>query len=156
MGKFIQLIILIVMLGSAYLFVSPYRTVQKLITAIENEDAQAVDDYVDFDAVKAAFQEDFVTKLGLDPSASAFGDVLATSLSGAFLNSIISPETMIIILKDPQRRETMGLAGEFGDLFERGQWKDTSTFILNNESGRPTTLLTRSGLHWEVKALRLK
>lgn len=157
MGKIIKLIITITLIAGAYVFITPYRTVQHLTQALENEDPATVDRYVDFDAVKASFNDDFAKRMGLDTeSNNNIAATLATGIAGAFVNNIVSPEAMVFVLKDKDRRDHMGLSSTIGDLLSRGRWQNRNEFVLSNDDGEPTALLRRTaGTQWEVVALRI-
>ena len=152
MIKFILAALLIV---GVYAGIQPYRTVQNLTQALENEDAVAVDKYVDFDAVQASLGDDFAKRMQIDEGKpNSMGAMLATSIASTFLRGIVSPDTMIAILKDKSRRDRMGFSDSLGDLASRGSWYSNKEFVLHNDDGQPTTLLTRNGVKWEVTALR--
>jgi DUF2939 family protein len=157
MGKLFKLIILIALIVGAYAFITPYRTVQHLTQALENEDPALVDQYVDFDAVKSSFQDDFAKRMGIDTDGNNnIASTLATGIAGTFINSIVSPDMMVTVLKDKDRRDNMGLSATIGDLLSRGRWIDAHNFVLSNDDGKPTALLRRTGLlRWEVVALRI-
>ena len=153
MFKFLLAALLIV---GAYAAITPYRTVQNLTQALENEDAAKVDEYVDFDAVRAAFADDFATRMNLKAAPpSSVGSILGTSIATAFIGNIVSPETMVTVLKDKTRRDRMGLSTSPADLAARGKWQGLDSFVLYNDSNQPTALLQREGLHWQVTALRI-
>jgi hypothetical protein len=155
MGTIIKTLFLAAIVAGAAFFIAPYHTLQKLTAALENEDAAAVDKYVDFDAVAAAFQQDFARKMGIDTQGTGIADTLAISLSGSFLRGISGPGNMILILKDKDRRDLMGLSPKMADLLSRGSWQGADNFVLYNNDGKPTTLLKRTGFHWEVVAIRI-
>lgn len=153
MLKFLLAALLIV---GVYAGIQPYRTVQNLTQALENEDAAAVDRYVDFDAVKENLNEDFAQKMGLETGEpNSFAQTLATAVAATFIRNIVSPETMVTVLKDKARRDRLGLSSSLADIFARGSWQGTSQFVLRNDDGQPAALLTRDGLKWEVTALRV-
>lgn len=150
-------ILLILVIAGAAFYASPYLAVQNLTQALEDEDTQSVEQYVDFPSVKENFKADFATRLGLSTagdSAGNIGNVLATRIAGAFINGIVSPDTMVTILKDKQRRDRLGLSPRITDLLSRGTWLDMHQFVLHDDYGHPTALLQRNGLQWQVTAIR--
>lgn len=152
MIKFALAILLIV---GIYAGIQPYRTVQNLTQALENEDVAKVDQYVDFETVKKSLGDDFAKRKNLDQGKpNSVGAMLATSIAATFLKGIVSPETMVTILKDKSRRDRMGFSSSFGEVVGRGAWLNDKEFVLRNDDDQPTALLTRNGLKWEVTALR--
>jgi len=161
MRRFFTLLILIAALVATYVWLTPYLTLQKLVAGMENEDPAIVERYVDFDRVKTSFQNDFVTSLGLEDGAQSnmmdsIGTTLATRIAGTFINNIVSPETMVSVLKDKDRRERLGLSRELMTLLNRGEWVNGNQFVLHDDFGKPTMLLERTGAKWEVTAISLK
>jgi len=153
MIKFILAVLLVV---GIYAGIQPYRTVQNLTQALENEDPLKVDQYVDFDAVKTNLNKDFAVEMGLDQGQqNSFAQTLATTIANTFIQGILSPETMVAVLKDKTRRDNLGLSSSLADLAARGSWQNTDQFVLRNDNGQPTALLTRNGVKWEVTALRI-
>lgn len=155
MFKLIKFVIIIGLIAGAYAYVSPARTIQQLTQALENEDAKAVSQYVDFDRVRESLQSDFAQKMNLNPD-SGLGNVLATQITGAFLSGIISPETMVTVLKDKSRRDRLGLSDNLGEVLSRGSWLGGDYYVVRNDNGDPTIMLERQGRIWQVVAIRLK
>ena len=156
MKTIFKIILLAALLAVAWVAISPYRTVQKLTSAIESENADAAAQYVDFDAVRYSMQNDFMRRFGAKPDGTGVGDRIASSLAGSFISMAVTPQAMVFVFKDQDRRDAMGLTTSYATLLTHGRWVDTSNFILTNHDSHPTMLLTRNGLHWTVTALRLK
>ncbi|HEY8963149.1 MAG TPA: DUF2939 domain-containing protein [Alphaproteobacteria bacterium] len=157
MSKLFSFALLVVLVVGAYAWITPYRTVQKLVEAMEHEDPVSVDQYVDFDSVRANFQDDFATRMGLDnKDEESLASALVSRIAGAFISGIVSPETMVTVLKDNDRRERLGLSDDLGVLIQRGDWINKDQFILHDDYNNPTMLLQRKGLAWEVTAISLK
>lgn len=151
----LKIILAALLIGALWLGAQPYITIQNLTEALENEDPARVDTYVDFDAVQRSLGDDFAKRMHIDEGKpNSMGAMLATSIASTFIRGIVSPETMVSILKDKDRRIRMGLSDALIDLPARGHWYGDKEFVLFNDDDQPTMLLTRKGLKWEVTALR--
>ena len=156
MGKIFNLLLVVAFVCGGYFFAGPYMAVAGLTKALENEDAAAVSAYVDFEALRTSFTDDFAQRMGLEQKGTDLASILATRIAGAFIQKIVSPESMIAILKDKDHRNRVGLADNYADIFANGSWQGTSAFTLADETGAPVTLLERDGLSWKLVAMRLK
>lgn len=132
----------------------PYGATISLTQALENEDTKAVAKQVDFDALRTSLNDDFAKKLGIAPKES-LGSAIVGRIAGAFLSQIISADSMVMALKDKERREHLGLSADLTNIIIHSQWIDMDTFVLNNLDGAPATLLKRDGLNWRVAAMRI-
>ncbi len=140
----------ILVVAGALAFLSPYYAVTQLTEALEAEDAQAVDKYVDFDAVRGYVENDMRQQAGGTGIAGAIGGFV-----GAAAGSMVTPDTMVAALKDQSRRDSMGMSSSLRQMMHRGQWHSADQFIVHNTEGRPTMLLTRRGIGWEVTGIKL-
>lgn len=150
-----KIVLLLLLAGAVWLAAGPYAAVQNLTEALENESPARVDEYVDFDAVRRSLGDDFARRMHIDEGKpGSMGAMLATSIASSLIHGIVSPETMISILKDHDRRARMGLDDALVNILRHGSWYSDREFVLRNENGQPTMLLTRTGIRWEVTAIR--
>lgn len=154
---FIRKIVFLLLLGYGLYWFSPYRTVQSLTAALENEDPAQVAQYVDFDALKANMTVSMAQKIAPDAAQKdpSISGIIAKHIAGAFVDSIVSPASMIPVLKDKTRRDQLGLSTSMDELAMRGSWQDTSHFVLHNAKGQATAILTREGLDWRITSLKI-
>ena len=157
-GKLFNITIVVAVLAGGAFWYAPYSTAKSLENALENEDPIKVDQYVDFEAVKLSLNDDFAKKLKIDTGSgdSSFGSTLATRIASTFISAIVSPETMVSVLKDKERRNNMGLSDDMLNLVSRGSWHGASQFILYDDDNEPKMLFERHGLmSWTVTGLRI-
>ncbi|MBU6234259.1 MAG: DUF2939 domain-containing protein [Alphaproteobacteria bacterium] len=148
------LFILVTLAGGAYVY-GPYATTTSLTKALEAEDAAAVQKYVDFDAVKASFSDDFAKRLNLPVEKKSIGEMIVGEITAGFLRQLVSPDSMVLALKDAEHRKNMGLSSSVSDVVVHGNWIGLEKFVLNNPDGQPATLLEREGFGWKVTGLRV-
>ena len=141
----------VALLFGAFLWYQPYRTVINLTRALENENPQAVETYVDFAAVREA-----MTTQAAGPKQDAIGSIIGRHLAGAVVDAVVTPQTMVSVLKDKDKRDRLGFSATFGDILAHGTWNGPDAFILHDDKGDPTAVLQRRGLNWVVTALYLK
>lgn len=142
-------------LAIAVLAYGPYGTTMSLTNALENEDTAKLPQYVDFPAVKKSLTNDFATRLGLPTKQKSLGETLVSGITGSFMQELVSPDTMVMVLKDARKRDHIGLSANLTDLLMNGKWHGASQFVLYSPDGQPATLLERQVFKWRVTALRI-
>ncbi|WP_117237279.1 DUF2939 domain-containing protein [Thermus sediminis] len=149
--------ILVVALGAGYLVVSPFLTLRNLVAAVERQDAQALERYVDFPRVREGLKADLNAKIlqdlrqQQDPFA-ALGTLLAAGLVNALVDALLTPEGLA----------ALGTGQEPGEvpLEEVRNWRLRlqgldRAFIHHKDEPNAGLVLERQGLRWRVVAMKL-
>ncbi|MCB1538781.1 MAG: DUF2939 domain-containing protein [Rhodospirillales bacterium] len=148
----LKTIIALTVLVALALFLSPYYTVTRLAAALEDENPKAVATYVDVQAVQAYLQRDLAARGQAE--GGGLGKMIG-NLAGAAAGSLVTPDTMVAVLKDRQPREALGISDSWKRVLRDGHWISTDQFVLTSPEGKPAALLTRHGVNWQVTGIRL-
>lgn len=172
---------LLVLLATALLAVTgfiaagPFLAIHGIREALERRDVAALDEHVDFPAVRASLRaqiEDAIARRAgpeaqADPLA-ALGLKLASAAAGSLADTLATPAGIAAVLEGRSVLRRLG-SGASRDAFADVQperWLDylhyrfesPSRFVasVRNADGHPVEfVLTRDGLRWKVTDVRL-
>lgn len=153
---------------AAWLYVSPYLAYRQLTRAADRGDAQALNDVVDFPALRASVKENVKLAVAREISAdegnafAAVGGVLAGALVGGVVDAAVTPAGIAALTRgndptdgdgrgDPERKNR--------DLKRDRRYEGVNRFAvrhLDRETGREqfALLLHRDGLGWKLSGVR--
>lgn len=152
----------------AWLYVSPYVAYRQLTRAADRGDVQALNEVVDFPALRASFKENVKTAVAREISPdegnafAAVGGVLAGALVGRVVDAAVTPAGIAALTRgnDPTDGEGRGARdGENPGLERDRRYEGVNRFAvrhLDRETGeeRFALLLHRDGLGWKLSGIR--
>lgn len=104
MNKLIRFVVLFIALALVgYYFASPYHTLYNLKTAVEQKDAAAIVDTVDFVSVKSSIKDQVKTKLNTElpdsnDNFAMLGAAFATVMVDSLIDHLVSPKSVELMV----------------------------------------------------------
>jgi hypothetical protein len=175
----VLLIVAVLLLLVGYVAAGPYLTVRAIKDALQEQDASALAEEVDFPALrtslKAQLLDEMVREAGPDVQASAFGAfalTMATGLVNGTVDAMVTPIGLGALMegralwrntRDGFRRPATDAEGQA--LPPPQPWRDADyryespsrfTITTRDEAGKPLVfVLRRTGLQWRLADIRL-
>lgn len=175
----IALIVAVLLLLVGYVAAGPYLTVRAIKDALQEQDASALAEQVDFPALrsslKAQLLDQMVREAGPDVQANVFGAfalTMATGLVNGTVDAMVTPLGLAGVMegralwrntRDGFRRPTTDADGQpmpppepWRDADYRYESPSRFTITVRDESGKPLVfVLRRTGLRWKLSDIRL-
>lgn len=154
--------------AAAWLYFTPYMAVNKLQAAAERGDAQALNEMVDFPALRTSIRTEIqsATARGIQKDGgvfAAFGAAAAGFVAGPVVDAAVTPEGIGLLMKgqSPSNRKD-GPDGEENwrdDVKISRRWEASDRFLIrysDRESGdeRIALVMRRDGLRWKLAGIR--
>lgn len=167
-SRLLPLFSLTLCLAAAWLYFSPYLAYREVTRAAERGDVEALNQVVDFPALRTSFKENVRTAVAREISGdagnpfAAVGGVLAGLVTGPVIDAAVTPSGIAALTKgdDPRDGERDENAGEPRTDVERDRrYEGTNRFAvryLDRETGAEqyALILTRDGLRWKLSGVR--
>jgi hypothetical protein len=117
MGKKIALVLLglLIVLGGAGFYATPYIAFRNMRIAAENKDTEALNSYVDFKALKESLKANLNDKISREAGSKPDGDAmdkLGAAIASAFINPMIdafvTPDGLAMMVRGaiPEQKKT--------------------------------------------------
>ena len=173
-SPFTSLLALVVCLAAAWLYFSPYLAYRKITRAAERGDVEALNEVVDFPALRTSFKENVRTAVSREISGNAdnpfaaVGGALAGMLAAPLVDAAVTPATVAALTRgeDPRDRERARDRDRDEEREERRsnterdrRYEGMNRFAvryLDKETGgeQYALILRRDGLQWKLVGVR--
>lgn len=154
--------------AAAWLYFTPYMAVDKLQAAAERGDAEALNEMVDFPALRTSIRTEIqsATARGIQKDGGVFaaiGAAAAGFVVGPVVDAAVTPEGISLLMKGRSPGEDEDDSSNDGEWRERTKisrrWEASDRFVVqysDRESGdeRIALLMRRDGLRWKLAGLR--
>ena len=167
-------LILLVLVGVflSYAVASPYITAYRIGSALQNNDAAALSQHIDFPAIRqslkdelnAAMTEKAAQEAETNPFAS-LGALLAGAIADKFIDAIVTPAGLRRLLKEGRLDPSMSVENQSNE--DDGyslpkasmSYESLDSFVVvmgdDDDTDNPKLVLKRSGLSWKLSEIRL-
>lgn len=155
---------------AAWLYFSPYLAYRKLTRAADRGDVEALNELVDFPALRTSFKENVKTAVAREISAdadnpyAAMGGALAGMLAGTVVDAAVTPAGIAALTRgnDPTEGDAAtgdGGARENDDVERDRRYEGLNRFAVryvDRASGGEqfALILRRDGLGWKLSGVR--
>jgi hypothetical protein len=153
---------------AAWLYASPYLAYRKLTRAADRGDVEALNEVVDFPALRTSFKENLKTAVAREISAdadnpfAAMGGALAGMLTSRVVDAAVTPSGIAALTRgnDPTEDEGRGDGGRENTSVERDKgYEGLNRFAvryMDRENGGEqfALILRRDGLGWKLSGIR--
>lgn len=159
-----KLVVILIALGIAYFFASPYLAVRGLNKALQSGDQQALEAHVDFPALreslKAQMRQAVTAELGAEASAdnpfAGMAVAFVSALVDPMVDSMVTPSGLSTLIKEAHKQQPAPDDDAFAGA--RMGLKGTSEFhvTVGKEADKSYKLvLLRKGLDWKLSRIEL-
>lgn len=179
MKRWIALLLAMLIALAGYVVAGPYLTVRAIKNAVQEQDAGALAEQVDFPSLrtslKAQLLDAMVREVGDDVQANPFGAfalTMATGLVNGTVDAMVTPIGLAGVMqgrklwgdaRDSFRRPTTDAQGTpvappepMRDARYRYESLSRFTATVEDESGKPVVfVLRRDGVQWKLADIRL-
>lgn len=179
MKKWLALFLVVVLAITGYVAAGPYLTMRAIKSALQEQDAGALSEQVDFPALRASLKaqllDAMVREAGEDVQANplgAFALTMATGLVNGTVEAMVTPIGLAGVMegrklwsntRDSFRRPATDAQGgpvpppePLRDARYRYESLSRFTATVEDESGKPIVfVLRRDGLQWKLADIRL-
>ena len=171
-SPFTSLFALAICVAVAWMYFSPYMAYRKISRAAERGDVEALNDVVDFPALRTSFKDNVRTAVSREISDdagnpfAAVGGALAGMLTGPIVDAAVTPAGIAALTRgdDPRDRKRRGDSDdereERRSSVERDRrYEGLNRFAvryLDKETGGEqfALILRRDGLQWKLSGVR--
>jgi hypothetical protein len=171
-SPFTSLLALAICVVVAWMYFSPYMAYRKITRAAERGDVEALNDVVDFPALRTSFKDNVRTAVSREISDdagnpfAAVGGALAGMLTGPLVDAAVTPAGIAALTRgdDPRDRKRRGDSDEEREerrsRMERDRgYEGLNRFAvryLDKETGGEqfALILRRDGLQWKLSGVR--
>ncbi|WP_420129391.1 DUF2939 domain-containing protein [Longimicrobium sp.] len=165
--KKLPLLSLALCVAAAWLYFTPYMAVNKLQTAAERGDAQALNEMVDFPALRTSIRTEIqsATGRGIQKDGGVFaaiGAAAAGFVVGPVVDAAVTPEGISLLMKGQSPgdddRDADDESWRDGVKIAR-RWEAPDRFVVqysDRKSGddRLALVMRREGLEWRLSGIR--
>lgn len=164
--SFVPLFSLMLCVAAAWLYFSPYLAYRKITRAADRGDVEALNDVVDFPALRTSFKENVKTSVAREISSNrdnpfaAIGGALAGMVTGPIVDAAVTPAGIAALTRGNDPREDDGDEGKEESRMERDRrYEGLNRFAvryLDPETGAEqiALILRRDGLTWKLAGVR--
>jgi hypothetical protein len=166
--KKLPILSLALCVAAAWLYFTPYMAVNKLQAAAERGDARALNEMVDFPALRTSIRTEIqsATGRGIQKDGGVFATIGAAAAGfvvGPAVDAAVTPEAISLLMKGqgPGSREKDADNDESwrDDVKITRRWEASDRFVVrysDRKSGdeRVTLLMHRDGLGWRLSGIR--
>jgi hypothetical protein len=153
---------------AAWLYVSPYLAYRKLTRAADRGDVEALNEVVDFPALRTSFKENLKTVVAREISSepdnpfAAMGGALAGMLTSRVVDAAVTPAGIAALTRgnDPTESDSRGDGERENTSVERDRrYEGLNRFAvryMDKENGGEqfALILRRDGLGWKLSGVR--
>ncbi|HEX6036500.1 DUF2939 domain-containing protein [Longimicrobium sp.] len=170
MKRILPLFSLALCVAAAWLYFTPYRAYGKVTDAAERGDVAALNEVVDFPALRTSFKENVKTAVTREISGdsgnpfAAMGGALAGMLTGPVIDAAVTPSGIAALTKgnDPRNRDRdrdEKDEARRSDVERDRRYEGMNRFAvryLDRETGAEqyALIMTRDGLGWKLSGVR--
>jgi hypothetical protein len=154
--------------AGAWLYFTPYMAVNKLQAAAERGDAEALNEMVDFPALRTSVKTNLQTAVsrGIQKDGGTFaaiGGALTGMIVEPVVNAAVTPQGIGLLMqgKSPGGEDDSGDddANRRDDVKIQRRWEAADKFVVqyrDRESGddRLALVMRRDGLRWKLAGVR--
>lgn len=153
-----------------YAVAAPYVTAYRIGTALENNDAEALSQHVDFPAIRQSLKDELNAAMteqaaeNANPFAS-LGALLAGALADRVIDALVTPAGLRRLLRDGNLESAMSGVTEAhrdpdSSMPEISMsYESMSSFAVtvgeDGQGGNLKLILKRDGLNWKLSEIRL-
>jgi hypothetical protein len=167
-SPFVPLFSLALCVFAAWMYVSPYLAYRKLTRAADRGDVEALNDVVDFPALRTSFKDNVRSAVAREISAdtdnpfAAMGGALAGMLTNRVVDAAVTPAGIAALTRgnDPMDGDSRGDGDRENTSVEREKrYEGLNRFAvryMDRESGAEqfALILRRDGLGWKLTGVR--
>lgn len=171
-SPFTPLLALAVCVAAAWLYFSPYMAYRQITRAAERGDVEALNERVDFPALRLSFKENVRTAVSREISGNAdnpfaaVGGAIAGMLAAPVVDAAVTPATVAALTRGEDPRDRERRRGRDRDREERRStmerdrgYEGMNRFAvryLDKETGgeRYALIMRRDGLQWKLVGVR--
>lgn len=167
--SFVPFFSLLICVAAAWLYFSPYLAYRKLTRAADRGDVEALNEVVDFPALRTSFKENVKTSIAREISRdgdnpfAAMGGALAGMITGPIVDAAVTPAGIAALTRGNDPRE--GNEGDEGDREEASNLERDRRYegmhrfairYLDRETGaeQVALIMRRDGLGWKLAGVR--
>lgn len=165
--KKLPLFSLLLCAAAAWFYFTPYRTVDRLQAAAERGDRAALNEMVDFPALRASVKSEIQGTVGRGIQrdgglAATLGSAVTGMIVGPVVDAAVTPEGINLMLKGRRPNDDRA-SDDDGDWRERTKidrgWEAPDRFVVryrDRESGdhQVALVMHREGLRWRLAGVR--
>jgi hypothetical protein len=154
--------------AAAWLYFTPYMAVNKLQAAAEAGDSQALNEMVDFPALRTSIRTEIQSAAarGIQKDGgvfAAFGAAAAGFVVGPVVDAAVTPEGIGLLMKGQAPRSRKDDSGDDenwrDDVKISRRWEASDRFVIrysDRASGheRISLVMRRDGLDWRLSGIR--
>lgn len=166
--KKLPLLSLALCVAAAWLYFTPYMAVNKLQAAAERGDAQALNEMVDFPALRSSLRTEIqsATGRGIQKDGGVFaaiGAAAAGFVVGPVVDAAVTPEGIGLLMKGQSpgddAKDSDGGESWRDDVKITRRWEASDRFVIHysdRASGneRIALVIRRDGLDWRLSGIR--
>jgi hypothetical protein len=169
-SPFVPLFSLALCVAAAWLYFSPYLAYRKITRAAERGDVEALNDVVDFPALRTSFKDNVRTAVSREISEdqgnpfAVVGGALAGMLTGPVVDAAVTPAGIAALTRgddprDRERRDGDEREERRSDVERDRRYEGLNRFAvryLDPKSGGEqfALILRRDGLGWKLSGVR--
>ena len=167
-SPFVPLLSLALCAFAAWLYFSPYLAYRKLTRAADRGDVEALNDVVDFPALRTSFKDNIRTAVSREISDdagnpfAAMGGALAGMLTGRVVDAAVTPAGIAALTRgnDPTDADDDSRGDRENEKVERDRrYEGLNRFAiryLDRENGgeQYALIMRRDGLRWKLTGVR--
>jgi len=167
---------LIIFFVACWIYAMPYLAVRGMKKAVEDRDAVALADYVNFPALKESLKASFTAQMVKstgeelkDNPFAALGVAMANVLAIPMIDSLVSPEGLAAMMSghkpspsypnEEKPSEMRSGASDDEPIVKMGYENFNRFTVSTSDKSHPTMVVTmvylRDGLSWKLSAIRL-
>lgn len=157
---------IVIALGVAWYFASPWYTLRQMRSAAEANDAAALSSYIDYPSLREDLKSDLMAQMMAEASKDksgfgALGVAIGSALIGPAIDGMVSPAGVRAMMISKEKRESAQSAGapaapvkvESDPVIER---RSFSEFVVRSKSDPDGGMVfTRHGLGWKLSGVDL-
>ena len=166
-SPFLPLVSLLLCVAAAWMYFAPHMAYRKITRAAERGDVEALNDVVDFPALRTSFKENVRTAVAREISEesdnpfAAMGGALAGMLAGPVVDAAVTPAGIAALTRGDDPRDGDERDGDGGrDNLERDRhYEGANRWVVSyrdRETGaeQVALILRRDGLGWKLAGVR--
>lgn len=155
--------------AAAWLYFTPYMAVNKLQAAAERGDTQAMNEMVDFPALRTSIRTEIqsATARGIQKDGGVFaalGAAAAGFVVGPVVDAAVTPEGISMLMKGRSPGDDGDDSAEDGEKWRddvkiQRRWEAADRFVVqyrDRQSGdeRISLVMRRDGVRWKLTGIR--
>jgi hypothetical protein len=149
-----KLTLLAALVIGTWAFASPWYSMWRIVTAIEDGDSAALEERVDFARLRGGMQDDLAASRddGDNDLLDQIGDGIVKTVGGAAINVAVTPQGLAVLMD----ASTLMPGQDWSwDVDRTGLGSFTAVSTWDDGSAGPQLFFERAGLGWVMVGLRL-